>query len=54
VVCVSDELIAGGGAAVEDVSAVAGAGEHGAVEDLEVLGDGAGCDFESSGDLDRG
>ena len=38
VICISDELIADRGAAVQDVPAVAGAGEEaGGVEDLEVL-----------------
>jgi hypothetical protein len=55
VICISDKLIADGGATVKDVPPVAGAGEESrGVEHLEVLGDGAGCDLEPAGDLDRG
>jgi hypothetical protein len=54
-VCVADELIADRGATVKDLPPVAGAGdESGSVENTEVLRDGAGCDFEPAGDLDRG
>ena len=54
-VCVADELIADRGATVKDLPAVAGAGEEsGGVENLEVLRDGAGCDFQPPGDLDGG
>ncbi len=48
-------MVGDGGASVEHVPSVAGAGDKsGGVQHLEVLGDGAGGDREAAGEFDGG